>query len=242
LAGGDHFHMYRFMHPAWPFLCLLLVWLLVDLVGLLAVRFPTIKDLSSRICLLITLSVVWTIGPQFSWAHLQDGASPLLLEFHIARKSLETGAKLNQIFGTIEDKPSVGVIIAGGTARIYQGEVIDLMGLNNIAIAHNKGNRIGIRNHAAFEIPIFFQLAPDVLPVHPNDSFLRSALKFLFDSPDFYHGWTYGKLSSRDVPGCSLETFAKNSFIERNREILHFDQTLQRIPDGRWIPIRANLP
>jgi hypothetical protein len=83
------------------------------------------------------------------------------LEISIAQDMREIGSAFNQVFPA--EKPSVGVIVAGGFALAYDGPVIDLMGLNNVAMAHSPGPRVGFRNHAAFHPDVFFQLAPDIV-------------------------------------------------------------------------------
>jgi hypothetical protein len=53
----------------------------------------------------------------------------------------------------------------GAVATTYRGVVVDLMGLNNVKMGHSPGDRIGMKNHAAFSIPVFWELQPDlVLP------------------------------------------------------------------------------
>jgi len=37
----------------------------------------------------------------------------------------------------------------------YQGNTVDLMGLNNILMGHSPGDRKGIKNHAAFNKMFF---------------------------------------------------------------------------------------
>jgi hypothetical protein len=68
---------------------------------------------------------------------------------------------MNALFN--DDAPTVGVIRAGAIAGTYEGEVIDLMGLNNSAMAHAKGDRQGLKNHAAFNAEVFFSQQPELL-------------------------------------------------------------------------------
>ena len=37
------------------------------------------------------------------------------------------------------------------------------MGLNNTLMGHSSGDRIGIKNHAAFNKKVFYKLNPDVI-------------------------------------------------------------------------------
>ena len=41
--------------------------------------------------------------------------------------------------------------------------MIDLMGLNSVAMGHSPGDRKGVKNHSAFNRDVFFDLSPDLL-------------------------------------------------------------------------------
>jgi hypothetical protein len=105
--------------------------------------------------------IVPCLGQRRDWATLVD---PKLIrrEFKASADGLSRGHALNKIW-PIPQKPSVAEIVVGGVARSYQGEMVDLMGLNNVAMGHSKGDRRGMKNHAAFDPEIFFQLAPDLV-------------------------------------------------------------------------------
>ena len=93
------------------------------------------------------------------------------------------------------------------------------MGLNNAAIAHFKGERKGMKNHAAFEKDPFFMVEPDVLLVSPpvppeTTNFGSGLLKGLLDDPRFTARWRYGVLSLSDDPSNAQEVFVKTTFLE----------------------------
>ena len=90
-------------------------------------------------------------------------ASNLRIEFHLAQRGRTSGATLEQLFAGLPTLPSVGVITAGGISDEYDGDVIDLMGLNNLHVAHNAGRRIGLKNHAAFEKQSLYDLQPAIV-------------------------------------------------------------------------------
>ena len=46
---------------------------------------------------------------------------------------------------------------------MYHGTVIDLMGINDVKMAHATQTRVGIMGHAAFDVPTFYREAPDIL-------------------------------------------------------------------------------
>jgi hypothetical protein len=61
--------------------------------------------------------------------------------------------------------PSQGVLTAGGTAYAYNGATIDLLGLNNVRMAHATAvKKEGLmKNHASFVPEVFYELAPDIV-------------------------------------------------------------------------------
>ena len=69
---------------------------------------------------------------------------------------------LNRTFAASE-RPSLGVVAAGAIALAYEGEVIDMMGLNNSIMAHAAGDRKGRKNHAAFNKDILLQQSPEII-------------------------------------------------------------------------------
>lgn len=98
-----------------------------------------------------------------SYNHQEDKTkySKIFHEFEVATEGRVEGELLNQLFYDIQ-KPSIGVISAGGLAYVYEGEVIDLMGLNNTIMAHAIKNKIGLKNHAAFDKATFYKLNPSL--------------------------------------------------------------------------------
>jgi len=59
-----------------------------------------------------------------------------------------------------EEKPSVAIAAAGGFGFTYVGRIVDLVGLNNVQMAHALKNKIGVRDHASFDPETFFRLKP----------------------------------------------------------------------------------
>ena len=66
----------------------------------------------------------------------------------------------------LDELPSVGVTGAGGFKFDWPGQVVDLLGLNFVEMAHSSGDRKGFRGHAAFDADIFYQNAPDIMLPH----------------------------------------------------------------------------
>lgn len=165
IEGGDHFGFWRMYQPAAPLVAL--QWVLSA--ALLALMRPAERRHAAIACV---LTMALMLPPWRHWAWLGEivyPASGLInavwtgprVEIAIAEDTRRIGAAFNRAFP--EQPPSVGVIVAGGFALEYRGDTIDLMGLNNVAMAHSPGPRTGLRNHAAFNHDVFFALAPDVL-------------------------------------------------------------------------------
>jgi hypothetical protein len=145
-----------------------------------------------------------------------DHQPVLRTEFEIAAEGRQRGHDANEMFGAIEPRPSIGTITVGGLKYAYGGDVIDLMGLNNTRMAHNGGDRIGIRSHAAFEKRTFYELRPTiVLPLVRYKSelfessqkvwFVGVALKGLLDDTQFRE--TYQLAEIRRAAGNGGGTF-----------------------------------
>ena len=65
--------------------------------------------------------------------------------------------------GNEKGRPVVGVITAGSFALTYQGETFDLLGLNELSIAHDGGQRKGLKNHASLDAKITLEQQPELL-------------------------------------------------------------------------------
>ena len=121
------------------------------------------------------------------------------------------------------------MIASGGIKYSYNGEIIDLFGLNNTVMAHNHGERIGYKNHAAFEVKTFFQLEPDIVwPIHVDNSWRYSeqelrdrwentlGFKGLFNDPRFLELYEYAKVSqkSNQKTGIALVAWFKKDLVK----------------------------
>lgn len=196
LTGGDHFGGYRFYQGILP----LFAWSLPAFFWLRNREAAWRGKRLGNAWLLIAIGTTLLVSSKT----MHDMTNPKLgtqlgFEFYLARDGKKMGDELNSYFA--DTLPSVGVIMAGGFSLNYRGETVDLMGLNNTAMGHSKGERIGFKNHAAFNKDVFYQLRPDfVLPRHagsldqarilyqsmlgPND-FLGKAMKNIFNDSLF---------------------------------------------------------
>lgn len=177
LTGGDHFRWWRLYQPVYPLILLSVLCATHDmLAGGMQRRWIEMKPGLKRAIVfaavaLISLSAC--LPTDASWLGLRQ-RQPIGHEFTIATDGQTIGRQFALEFAGLPQLPSLGVVVAGGIKRTYPGRVIDLMGLNNLEMGHSPGERIGIKNHAAFNRDVFFRQVPNVvLPVIktlPSDS------------------------------------------------------------------------
>ena len=222
LTGGDHFLLFRFYQAQYPFFCILVVAAILPILGSLCTN-PA-GWFARRLVFAAGLGVF----AAFAWRHalswkgaFGDGA-PLVKEFAIAKAGMKAGRDLSRLFRDASPKPTIGVVSAGGLARTYSGKVTDLLGLNDLTVAHSQGDRKGMKNHAAFEVGLFGRLDVDVMPFAP-DEFMQKILKGLFTNETFMASWRYGTLSRKDsaeeamsmqIAGRCLELLLKTGKFE----------------------------
>lgn len=198
LTGGDHFSAFRFYQNVLPVLVLGLAFTTLRVLpDLLAVR-P--RPAESRLRTVTALAMIGAALVTLRAVTLRDHArdSQLRKEFDIAQRGRAVGATIEELFAGLPALPSVGVIAAGGIKYEYRGDIVDLMGLNNLHMAHNAGRRIGLKNHAAFEKKTLYELQPDIVapmlvdpsswrysPGAIHESFDNQVLRGIFDDAAF---------------------------------------------------------
>jgi hypothetical protein len=161
-TGGDHFGGFRFYQELLPLFAygnIIIAWLFKNY----KINKPDVK--------IIVATAVFLFLCSIGLNDLIDLRNPpktqLNFEFQLARDGREMADQLNK---ALPSKPSVGMIAVGGFGLIYQGNTVDLMGLNNILMGHSPGDRKGIKNHAAFNKDVFYKLSPGILlPVSLNN-------------------------------------------------------------------------
>lgn len=157
--GGDHFAGWRMYQPIWPILGLAVTWFLT--------LYPpkwylTYTSRYSSLLVTLTLGILLVISQPYLIEKSRLSLDEFAYEFAIADNSRIVGILLNSWFSS-QSKPIVGVISAGGIAMTYQGEIYDLLGLNETAIAHDGGLRKGLKNHASLNIEMVAEKKPDIL-------------------------------------------------------------------------------
>jgi hypothetical protein len=230
LSGGDHFGSHRFLQPIYPILIInmfiFIKYILQKDLFSKGVHLLTYKTTFLYVILFTIMSMNW-----FQWTNFAT-TSGLRGEFTLSQDSRKYGEFLSLFCQNLQNKPLVGVIAAGGIKLIYNGPVFDLMGLNNTTMGHSKGIRKGLKNHAAFEKDVFYEIQPDILPLFPfqminkSDSIINHNkmssiknmshyfLKVLFDEPTFRNTYAYVRICSNNLDQC-LEGFCSHAYIEK---------------------------
>ena len=156
----------------------------------------------------------------------------LLNDFSFAESHRKESEVLNKFFD-YTPKPSFGRIWAGGYAFAYNGPTVDLMGLNNTLMAHATKEKIGLKNHAAFDKNTFYRLKPDllisvivgdttnfILPENSRDfdnSFDNNAMKNIFRDEEFINLYLPVLVTNNNLY-MTLFTYARKDYIPILRE------------------------
>jgi hypothetical protein len=173
LTGGDHFDYSRFFQPIWPVLGLVGV---VTYRSLLLRRSFTSALAPRRIVFLLALlSGTILFAQQPTWLDLlktRGHNTQMRHDFTLAIRGRALGDLLNGFMQRIEFNAdtvansqapmSLGTLTTGGVGYTYAGRKLDMLGLNNVSMAHSAGERRGNKNHAAFNKDVFFELMPDL--------------------------------------------------------------------------------
>jgi len=179
-TGGDHFGGFRFYQAS----LLFFAWALPPLVSLAERNVNgTMESLKVIGGAAAFTFLLYTAGSLYRLKNLTE--TRMDFEFSLASSGRWDAVGLNRFWK--DHKPSVGVITVGGFSLKYEGETVDLMGLNNTLMGHSKGDRRGIKNHAAFNKEVFYRLQPDMLlpKVVNNEAEARSYYEELEDESNF---------------------------------------------------------
>lgn len=210
LSGGDHFAYFRFYQPVYPLICLGLI-IALPVSGWKVLRGKNCKTFAST-SLLLLLPLGWHFSASYLQSHWQR--LRITREFDIAESGIQRGTLFNALFADAPRFPNVGVIVAGGIARTYEGPLTDLMGLNDTVVAHFPGKRKGTKNHAAFELAAFSLLDVDVIDdVITGFVFSDKVLKKLFETSAFISEWRFGRIDNHRT-GVSADLWIRQRFLD----------------------------
>ena len=109
-------------------------------------------------------------------------------EFRLAQQGRILGKELSDFFRELKVLPSNGLMLAGAEAFTYRGKSIDMLGLNNVSMAHANPVKTGIKNHASFDKECFYKLAPDIFA---STNFYTDTAGFVLieKNPMYYDLW-----------------------------------------------------
>jgi hypothetical protein len=229
ITGGDHFGSFRLYQSIYPIqLMTLLLFASQLLTTVPASVSPHPGSGGKQAALRYAAAGLGILLLPFQWNTWGSIQTELAIEFRVAEYGRKNGAFIQDLFGDLPGLPSLGVVTSGGIKYAYEGEVVDLMGLNNTVMAHNGGDRKGIKNHAAFHIPTFYQLSPDIVwpltvvaanweysyPEVKESWENREGFKGLFDQPRFLASYSYAKVSGSDESGYALVGWFRKDFLE----------------------------
>ena len=199
LTGGDHFQLSRFYQATMP---------LMIFGGILSLRYHIPK------ASLFTVGMLMISMLSSRWIVYAVTNTPLSHEWKIAIEGRNQSEQLNAFFsnGLL---PSQGVLTAGGTAYAYKGMTIDLLGLNNVRMAHAEPvKKEGLmKNHASFVPAVFYELAPDIV-------------------------WMGGGFSEKEESVLNIHTFTARVFHDIHEEEKFIQQYAGysiRNSRGKWI-------
>lgn len=211
-TGGDHFSSFRFYQSIYPILLLCLIYFVKKILPhYIQFDFHPGPQRWQQVVFLgglfLSFMAGLTVYQLRDWVPSEE-MSRMKNEFAIAAEGRAQGQFIQETFSSHPQLPSLGVIRAGGIKYTYPGEVIDLMGLNNLRMAHNGGDRRGEKNHAAFEKDTFYELTPDLVSPQIVSSTgwtyeameLRESwdntvpLKRLYDDPMFLELYVYARI------------------------------------------------
>ena len=104
------------------------------------------------------------------------------------------------------------------------------MGLNNTLMGHSSGDRIGIKNHAAFNKTVFYKLNPDVIfpdnvlsernaylnytQLLNDENFLNRAMKNIFNDSYFQQKY-YPVVITNVSTGKKIFVFSNTDFFSK---------------------------
>ncbi len=175
--GGDHFVLWRFLEPVIP---------LLPIAASIAAAYVCTRvseTTPGHILAKMTIS-----GAAFlsiilpGWAFYHQERFDVIKEFRIAERGIAFGEALDDVV----PRPVIGVGPAGGVALAYNGEILDLLGLNWTEMAHANPVKQGTRNLASFDRAVFWRHQPDVVA-----EFKRSCIDGgfeLWSAADYYKG------------------------------------------------------
>ncbi len=215
-SGGDHFGHFRFIQPTAPVIYLAFLFALSRLGFVL-------NNTWAFLIVLFSFSSAY-----FNFINLKyyGTNNPIVIEWELAVSGRKNSEQLNIFFDRLKKFPTQGVFYAGGSSYLYKGFSYDLLGHNDVAMAH--ANKIKSRNipknHASFNKEIFFHHQPDIFwlagefvsPVDTNSitphPWVANVFKNLHEDEQFKKSYPLCLITKTGTDQ-ALKIFASKSFI-----------------------------
>lgn len=165
-TGGDHFALFRFYQPLLPIAYVFFALVLFDFFKSKKLKLnPSLLIIGIIGASLLPTNRLYAYIPKMFVFHKHSiPGTPLFDQYNIVETGRAFSERLNRFFESAS-LPTYGIFAAGGMAYNYDGISIDLLGLNNVAMAHaDKIKRSdAVKNHASFNKNVFYQLAPEMM-------------------------------------------------------------------------------
>lgn len=222
-TGGDHFNLSRFIQPVIPFFYFLFTITITHYYNADVKKAKTYFGIS-----LLLFFIMFT--PYYNMIESAANEPGIKNEFNLAENGRFLGNKLSTFFNNCNPMPSIGLSVVGGTAYSYKGTSIDLMGLNNLSMAHADPVKVGIKNHAAFDKQTFYKLAPDISLITNfvqntanlnskkntegwfNEEWFEKIYKGIFNDTEFRENYFLVFIYKKEDKSC-LHTYANKKFL-----------------------------
>lgn len=225
-TGGDHFRMARFYQPYVPIIYVCFILIIEEI----SEKYNFLQKIFSsyfRICFcLIFLSLLPTKN---IYSLFFNKKHTIAIEFEIAKAGRKIENELNYFFNNTT-KPSIAIITAGGIAYTYNGYVNDVLGLNNVEVAHSTSNRPKniLNGHRAFNKNVFLKQKPDLflfeftkdtsnyIPITKRENFDSSfggkVIKHIYKDSTFLNEYSNVYIKNKESNKI-LIAFASNTFL-----------------------------
>jgi hypothetical protein len=243
VEGGDHFNGFRLYQAAYPILVMPCIFLLM--LGFDRIKF---KSMLVMVCVFMGALVYFDHA---SWVEFKYSNPPFMstphdnrmraaLEYDVAQHAIDNATRLNQVFQ--HELPSIGYEAAGGIAYVYDGFVYDLMGLNDIKMAHAEPLKEGgYKGHQSFNKTVFFEQAPDILKpstalntenvnlaaVHhyytSYGEWDNLLFKNIFNDPEFIAHYTLALVKNERNPTYQCYGYFNRDYLTKLSQSQHFD-------------------
>jgi arabinofuranosyltransferase len=229
-AGGDHFTYFRIMQPTVP---------LAFLAFIFTLQFFQFK-MDVLWLPFILVFALFTSGDNLFHTFRKRNSpfqAPLMWGLEGRRKS----ELLNEFFKVLPKYPSQGVFAAGGRAFSYRGVTIDLLGLNNVKMAHADKikDRNLPKNHASFNKGVFYEQKPDIISYQEDFIPISDTLNYVFAKRDpikFAKNINYEKKFKEEYSDCLIirKGFPQALHIVASNDFLNsLDSSLFRVIKGQ---------